>query len=219
MLYVFHGTDTYMIADRSNKLVASLRASKPEASVYVFEQETFETGALDELLETSGLFTDQHIVLLHGVCALKENRELLLPRLPRFAESAHIFVLVEGGVHPAHAKMFAEHAERVEAYSLPKKEKPDFDQYGLLSALRTRNKRFLWERFQVALHKGESPEGLCGLLHWGVRDMLQQPDRYRGVYTLEQLRTLSRSLIAVYHEAHRGRYDLALALERWALTL
>lgn len=218
MLYIFHGSDTHKVADRTNALVAALRKKQPDAGVYVFEGVIEEVGVIDELVEARGLFVAKHIVVLKGVCEKKESREHILKRLPQFAAAEHAFVLSEGSVHAAHKKVFAEHAFKIEEYSKPKQDR-GFDPFGVTASLKARKRRDLWEAYLQARYSGESPEALAGLMHWAVKDMLGKPRIYAQHYTSERLRALSREIIKRYHEAHRGLYELDTALERWTLSI
>lgn len=219
MLYIFHGTDGGKVADRTNETLRALRAKRPDAQVYVFEGELFDIARVDELIDARGLFVERHVVVLKGVCETSEGRDRVFPRLERFSRSENVFVISEGSLHPSHKKTLAAHAHKVEDHERPTQKKRVFDEFGMVAALKERNKRALWERYLRARMAHESPEASCGMLHWAVRDMLLHEERYVKHYSREELRALSRSLIEVYHEAHRGTYDLDTALERWVLTM
>ena len=154
MLYIFHGSDTNKVADRTNATVAALREKQPDAGLYVFEGEVEEVGALDELVNAQGMFVAKHIVVLKGVCEKKESREHILERLPQFATAEHAFVLSEGAVHAAHKKVFAEHAFKIEEYSKPKQDR-GFDPFGVTASLKARKRRDLWEAYLRARQSGE----------------------------------------------------------------
>ncbi len=218
MLYVFHGTDGGRVVDRMNATLLGLRTKRPDAQVYTFEGDGFDISKVDELIDARGLFVERHVVVLKGVCETAEGRDRMFPRLERFALSENVFVISEGGLHQAHKKTISAYAHKVEEHERPEKKKRVFDEFGMVTALKERNKRALWEGYIRARMAHETPEASCGMLHWAVRDMLLHSARYVKQYSHEELCALSRSLIEVYHEAHRGRYDLDIALERWILT-
>ncbi len=219
MLYVFHGTDIGKVADRTNDTVRALRTKRPDASVYVFEGDEFEIAQVDELIDAQGLFTERHVVVLKGVCETSEGRDRIFPRLERFSRSENVFVVSEGSLHPSHKKTLATHSHKVEEHARAEAKKRPFDEFGMVAALKDRNRRALWEGYMRARAGNETPEASCGLLHWAVRDMMLHETRYVNRYSRDELRALSRSLIEVYHEAHRGTYDLDTALERWTLSI
>jgi len=217
MLYVFHGTDTYKVADQANKLVASLRAKRPDASVYVFEGALPDPAPLDELVQAQGLFVQKHVVVLKMPFETAESREVVLARVEQLSVSENIFVLSEGKLLAEHTRVLEKHATKVEEHTKQIRQKRGFDSFGVVSALKARNKRALWEGYVRAQRTGESAEAQCGLMHWAVKDMLQNSARYASKYTKEELVGMSRALITLYHDAHRGRHDLDTALERWTL--
>ncbi|MBP9760226.1 MAG: hypothetical protein KBD24_02550 [Candidatus Pacebacteria bacterium] len=219
MLYVFHGTDTYKVADQANKLVAGLRVKRPDAQVYVFEGELMDVAPLDELVNAQGLFVQKHVVVLKGVCEKAESRELVFARLEQFSTSENIFVLSEGALHVAHKRTLEKHAQKSEEHTRSVIEKRGFDPFGIVVALKARNKRALWEGYVHAQRAGENAEAQCGRMHWAVKDMLQNTRQYSSKYTKEDLVEMSRALITLYHDAHRGLYSLDIALERWALSV
>lgn len=219
MLYVFHGTDTSKVADQANAYIAQLRTELLEPQEFVFEGEIVDVGPLDELVEARGLFSEKHLVVLHGTCEKAESRELVFERIDRFALSENIFVIKEGSLHVAHKKRFAQHAHKVEEFARAEQAKRGFDEHGLVAALKSRNRRAIWEAYLRARRAGETPEALAGLLHWGVKDMLARAVSYSKVYQKERLIALSSSLISCYHDAHRGLCDLDVALEHWVLSI
>ena len=218
MLYVFHGSDILKVSDRAKKLVAGLRAKRPDASVYSFEGAVTELASLDELVGASGLFVRKHIVVLRSVFEDKETGDLMAKRVQQFAQSENIFVIVENAIPAAHVRLLKEHASKVEEHKREKRAR-GFDEYGLVSALKRKDKRALWTALLTAQRAGENGESLCGLLHWAVRDMHAHAARYASLYTRDELVGLSRSLITLYHDAHRGLYDIDTALEDWVLAL
>lgn len=219
MLYLFHGTDTFRVADQANSVVASLRAKRPDASVYVFEGALIDPAPLDELIEARGLFVQKHIVVLKLPFETTDSRDMVLARVERLSVSENIFVLSEGKLLAEHKRVLEQYATKSEEHTKVVTQKRGFDSYGVASALKARNRRALWEGYLRTQRSGESAEAMCGLMHWAVKDMLQHPVRYSSKYTNEELVGMSRSLISLYHDAHRGIYDLDTALERWTLSV
>jgi hypothetical protein len=66
-----------------------------------------------------------------------------------------------------------------------------------------------------AFKSGEKAEAVAGLLNWKVRQELERATGQKR----EQLIKLSRELVYMYHDSHRGAGDLELLLERFALRL
>lgn len=235
MLYVFHGTDTYKVADQANRLVASLRAKRPDAHVFTFEGVACTEVALDELISAQGLFVEKHVVVLKTPFETVESRDCVIARLERFNASQNIFVLSEGKILAEQRRVLEKYAHKIEEHNKTEVKKMEFNVFALSDALIARDRRALWMGYVEARRKGLVPENIQGTLHWAVKGLLASRDassaeeagqkpvvfsrqkRAAQNFTRAELVHLSRSLIEVYHEAHRGRYDLDVALERWCL--
>ncbi len=103
---------------------------------------------------------------------------------------------------------------KIEVVKAEKKER-GFDPFGLTFALGARDKKKLWLGLMQAFRAGEKPEAVAGLLHWKVRNELERASGTKK----EELSTISRRLVFMYHDSHRGAGDLELLLERFALNL
>lgn len=236
MLYVFYGTDTHRVADKANSTVAGLKKKRPDAQVFVFEGAIVDVGPLDELVEARGLFVDKHVVVLKQPFETEESSDLVRERLERFARSENIFILVEGKLAAEHRKHIKQHAEKMEEFAREAQQQ-DRTIFALGDALGARDRKALWTEYVLRLRAGTEPEALHGTLAWAARSMLlaatttsadeagMEPfpygkfKRFARNYTNKELRALSCDLIALYHDAHLGRHDLATATERWVLSL
>lgn len=234
MLYVYFGTDTEKVADKANATIATLKKKRPDAQVFVFEGAFTDGAPLDELVGAQGLFVDKHVVVLKQSFETAESRDLILERVERLATSQNIFVLAEGKVDAPHKKTLQKHATKIEEHA-KKAEERDFSGFALGDALGARDRRALWTEYMLARRSGSEPEVLHGTLTWAVRSMIlasrcasadeagMKPfgyskfKRFASNYTPEELLTLSRQLITLYHEARWGKHDLAIATERWTL--
>ena len=68
-----------------------------------------------------------------------------------------------------------------------------------------KDKKKLWLGLMQSFRAGEKAEAVAGLMAWKARQMRDAK--------------LSRELVALYHDSHRGAGDLELLLERFALKL
>lgn len=236
MLYVFHGTNTHAVADTANAALAELKTQQHETQVFVFEGVLTDATPLDELVEARGLFTDTHVVVLKQPFETAESRDLVLKRVPRFAASPNTFILVEGKLDAAHKRVLELSAARVEEHSIAAQGQ-DNSGFALSDALGARDRRTLWTEYVRAVRRGTEAETIHGTLMWATRSMLlatraTSPEeaglkpfvyskfkRYARNYTPAELLAVSHELLTLYHEAHRGTYDLATATERWTLSV
>lgn len=237
MLYVFHGNNRKKVTDRANALIASLVNKKPDAQVFTFDSKDMYGEELDSLIEAQGLFVERHIVVLKQPLQDSENKETVLDRLERFAQTQNIFIILEDALLASHKKTLSKHAEKIEEHTESKADTKPFNVFGLGDALGEKRKRALWTGYIQALEHGIEVESVHGTLHWALRGMLlaqntsspnesgQKPfmhskfKRYANNYTRKELVTRSRELIALYHDARRGKHDLKIALERWILSI
>ncbi|MCR4276086.1 MAG: hypothetical protein NUV90_01745, partial [Candidatus Parcubacteria bacterium] len=86
----------------------------------------------------------------------------------------------------------------------------------LVNALATRSREKLWLEINRALYAGDAPEMLHGLLHWKARDLMEKGSR---AWSSKESRQLSLALINLLQNSRRGGLDLALLLERFALSV
>jgi hypothetical protein len=165
--------------------------------------ESLTSEELVSLASTEALFGGAQTFVLEG--ALNSERgEEFIDLLEVFAESPHTFVFQEEKLLKAETDALKEAGATFEIEKAIKKEYR-FDQYGVAEALGTRDKKKLWLALMQSWESGEKAEAVAGLLCWKARQMKDVP--------------LSRELVKLYHDSHRGAGELELLLERFALTL
>lgn len=160
----------------------------------------------------------------------------LLARAPALALSQHLFIFeTEKMLAGPLAALKKAGAQVLEAKSEGKA--PRLNSFILADALGARDRKKLWLSLTSLLRGGAPPEELAGILHWQTRSMLAasiaqsaedakmkefvfgKARRHAKNYTGDELRHLSRELVALYHESHRGGGPLELLLEKFVLSL
>ena len=162
---------------------------------------------------------------------------MILARLERFAVSENIFIIEEGVLAARQHKVCKEHAHKIEEHKERQVRTPAFNVFALSDALCARDKKRLWTLYVEARRAGVEPESILGTLHWAVRGMLVaaacdhaeeagqkefvfgKAKRYSRGFSRNELVLMSRALISMYHDAHRGSRVLDTDLERFTLTL
>jgi len=162
---------------------------------------------------TEALFGGARTFVLEGAIN-SDRQEEFLGMAKTLAGSMHTFIFVEEKLLKAPTIALEKAGAKIEVVKTEKKER-GFDPFGLTFALGARDKKKLWLGLMQAFRAGEKPEALAGLLHWKVRNELE---RASGIKK-EELSAISRKLVFMYHDSHRGAGDLELLLERFALTL
>jgi DNA polymerase III delta subunit len=237
MLFVFHGADTNMVADKTNHLVSKLVQKRPGANVFTFEGADHEVARIDELVEAQGLFVEKHIVVFRRPFENKEGEDMMLSRLERFALSENIFIIEEGVIQARHRKEFEHHAHTIEEHKGKQANRQVFNVFALSDAMGMRDRKRLWTLYMEARRAGVEPESILGTLHWAVRGMLvagkcdraeeagqkefafSKAKRFSRGFSRTELVTMSHALLSMYHDAHRGKGTLDADLEHFTLTL
>jgi DNA polymerase III delta subunit len=165
--------------------------------------ENISTDELVSLASTQALFGGKRVFVFIGAL-LGARGEEFLDMAEAFAESEHEFIFEEEKLLKRETDIVTKAGGKVEKVEIAKKER-GFDPYGLTFALGAKDKKRLWLGIINALEDGEKPEAIAGLLAWKARQMKDIK--------------LSREIVTLYHDSHRGAGDLQLLLERFALKL
>ena len=183
-------------------IVAVGKAKKKKGS----EELKWENVSSEELLalaSTPALFGGVRTMVFVGALA-GERAEEFLDIAKDLADSPHTFVFEEEKLLKRETEIIIKAGGKVEKVESAKKER-GFDPFGLTFALGARDRKKLWLGLTQALRAGEKPEAAAGLLAWKARQMKDA--------------NLSREIVWMYHDSHRGAGDLELLLERFALKL
>ena len=217
MLYFLHGTDGDKARTKARDLYESLLKKKPDASLYKIDAENWNSAELQEKIEGQGLFEQKFIIFLDRVFQNTEAKELVIEKRKEIAESQNIFIMLESKVDKATLSKIEKVAEKVQPFDFTeKKKKEDFNIFALTYAFDKRDKKKLWILFTQAVAEGKSGEEIHGVLFWQLKNMLKS----RNVnYTPQELKKLSSHFVEIYHEAHRGKYELMGKIEQTILGL
>ena len=147
--------------------------------------------------------------------AAEELRDGLLEIADGLGLSPHLFVFEEEKLGVKILEQLKKAGAKIEL--LEKAEKKEaFNVFALSDALGKRDRKQTWLLLTRALRQGTAPENIAGILAWKARTMLAAA---RSADDRIRLGALSRDLVSMYHDSHRGAGDLSLLLERFALTL
>jgi hypothetical protein len=217
MIYLFHGTDTDAARTKARALFESLRAKKPDASFGELGAFELTADKIIELVGGQGLFSNKCVVFCDNIFSDMEAREVAEPFIPDLKDSPNIFILLEKEPIKKIFDKLEKHAEKAqeleERSTAPKKEWNDF---AMANALGSRNALKAWKEYRVLVERDPEFEKIHGQIFWKVKQMILYPN---AVFSLSELRSMSRTLAKMYHEAHRGRCDFELSMERFLLKL
>jgi len=238
MIYFLYGHDRQKAREKANALKDSLLKKKPNASFYRIESDNWNEAELDNLIEGQGLFEAKYIVLFDYTFENEEAKERILLKLDEIAASEHVFIFLEEKLDKESLKALEKKAEKTQEFEAKEeKAKPEFNIFGLSDALGRRDKKNLWILYLQALKNGSAPEEIHGTLFWQIKSMnlatqattaaesglkpfvFSKAKGFAKNYSKEELKNLSSKLVEIYHEAHRGSYELQSALEQLILSL
>lgn len=167
------------------------------------------------LASTASLLGDINTFVLVGALN-SERAEEFLALAAGLALSPHTFVFEEEKLLKHPTDVLKRVGVKITTHTAPKKTEA-FNVFLLANMFAARDRKKFWLALLSAFRAEVAPEAVAGMLHWKVRDMLSKG--IGGKYSPHELKKISRKLVSLYHDSHRGGGDLALLLEYFALTL
>jgi DNA polymerase III delta subunit len=236
MLYFLYG-DVPKASEKARSLVNSLIAKQPDSARFKIDSQNWIDGEIEGLLHGQGLFSQKYIIELRHLFEKSETSESVLKLLPEIATSKNIFIWVDRDVDEKKLKEIEKHSIKVQFFAETRKfEKPVFNLFSLGDALLERNKQKLWVLLQDALNYSPAEE-IHGTLFWQMKSLVlahksktsAEADMKPFVFTKskagakkyseEEMEKMFESLLAVSHDARRGKHNFGIALERWVLSI
>ncbi|MDP2655213.1 MAG: hypothetical protein Q8P17_01495 [bacterium] len=229
MIYLFHGSDSEKVRAKAFEWVAKARAKEPNLAYVRLAREELTDAALEDSALSGGLFVKRLLILIDDpfpvARAKSEDDEsgegiagtVLEEHLDNLAASDNAIIILAPKLAAAKTKKFIAKAKMEYKYDKPAafEDKRGFNT-NLVNALAARSREKLWLEINRALHAGDEPQKIHGLLHWKARDLMEKGSR---VWTLAESRALSLSLISLLQSSRRGGLDLLLSLEKFALSV
>lgn len=237
MLYFIHGTNTEKTRSKAHGIIDTLQKKKPDALFFKVDAEELTKDMLDELIGGQGLFEKKYIVFLNTVCANAEGRDALVSRIKEIQGSDNVFILLEEKIDAKTKKKIESVAQKVEEHNSVAVKKESFNIFALTDVLGRRNRKELWVLYQRARMHGVAPEEVHGILFWQIKSMLlaaqetsaksaglkpfvySKAKGFLSNYSQQELKSISKNLVDLYHDARRGIGTLDTSLERFILTL
>lgn len=208
MLYLYLGTDRERA--RGEMQADIKEVSKNADVIRITDAHTIDD--LRSALRGGGMFGGKQVLVFEGVCANPELCEVFLESLERLSKlDEGVFVFEEKPLADIRRQL-EKHAEKVEKFDAPKKER-DGSIFAIANALRRRDKKVLWVSYMREIAKGQAPEAIHGVLFWGAKDAFLKSNGKD-----EHAQRLIVELAELPHEARRRGEELEYALERFVLS-
>jgi DNA polymerase III delta subunit len=229
MIYLFHGGDVQKTRAKAFEWVAKARMKEPNLVYMRLAREELTAATLEDAALSGGLFVKRLLVLIDDPFSSVEDTEcptsevghsvsnLVEEHLDALAASDNAIIILAPKLAAAKAKKFIAKTKVEYKYdALAAREDTRGFNNNLVNALASRSREKLWLEINRALSAGDAPEMLHGLLHWKARDIMEKSSR---TWTSQESRKLSLALIELLQSSRRGGLDLALSLERFALSI
>jgi len=232
MLQVFYGSDQLEVREKAHDYINSVLDK--DQDVIRLESDNYENGLLESASNTASLFEKSNVYVLDTPSLSKDFYSEMLEQIESLTTSTNTFVVIEKDINSADKKKFTKYTEELHLYK--KAANTDFfNVFKMAEALARRDKRSLWVLLCEAKRNGLSAEEIIGTLWWqlktlrlatltssaneaGIKDYpYQKAKQSLRNFKAGELESISFRLINLYHEGHKGKKDIDLALEEWVL--
>lgn len=224
---------TVIISGTSDERLAARRAAAGDAAVQEFDAASVPVDELATIASTPALFGGAQAFLIRNALGGTKNdnaeeevqepraksqdlKTSLLDIAPGLVESPHTFIFEEEKLLASVVAKLRTAGAMVESFEKAVAAKPEFNVFSLADAMARGDKKTLWLLLMRALRQGVAPENVAGILAWKARTMLASA---RSAEERTRYGALSRGLVVMYHDSHRGAGDLSLLLEKFALEM
>lgn len=237
MFYLFVGTDRDKIRKEATTLRDGLLKKKPDAAVVKFSSDNVSVAEFESHISGQGLFNAASVIYADGIFSKEEVKDFFAKNVGAIAGSPNVFLLLEEKLDAATRKKIEPKAAKVVTHDIPEKKNffaaREFNPFLLGDALVMRDKQKLFTLLHDAFRHDLLPEEISGMLFSSLRgmrivlrvntaneaDMKPYPFQKARLglsrWNRNDLEKASRDLVSLYHDAHRGKRDFALGLEKF----
>ncbi len=230
MLALFYGTDRKAVRDAGKRYTDTTGVA-----VTTIDESTFVDGHITASIGATSLFGGVECFLLDTPSNDEAFEAEVVSNLKEMAESANVFVVLEGQLLADAKKKYAKHATTIEEYAAEKEDR--FNVFQIAEALARKDKKQMWVLLQEARALGIRDEETIGILWWQLKSLrlakvtksadeagmkeypFKKATQALSKFKAGEVEALSQSLLELYHEGHQGKRDMDMALERWVLSV
>ncbi|HEX8993773.1 MAG TPA: hypothetical protein VF803_00795 [Candidatus Paceibacterota bacterium] len=221
---------TIIIGGTPDERLKARRKAVGDTALDEIEKDRIDESMLATLAGTSALFGGAQAYLLRNVfgsskaAAEEEGQEGeeetpkadLMEIISGLVESPHIFVVEEEKVLASKVTKLTKAGATIVSFEKAAPKKEAFNVFALADAMASADRKKFWLLLMQAQRLGIAPENIAGVLAWKARTALAGA---RSVSERSRWNALSRGLVVMYHDSHRGAGDLNLLLEKFALEM
>lgn len=240
MLHVYLGEESAAARAQVRQAIDRAVAASPDIRIERFDTENFDAEHILEAVTAENLFGGSTIILLDGVGENAEGAEFLEESVAIFSGSPQTVMVRETKPKAGLAKALVSHAQLVKEFEKKKAEKREVSAiFSLADAFARGDKKTAWTTFVELRSAGEEAEPIHGMLFWAAKSLYlsriaaSETEAVKfglSAFTYRKYRTYGKDhdpedllafvgrLKEMYHDAHEGKLDLAIALERFLLA-
>lgn len=223
MLYLIYGSEREKARAKKDELLSVLRGKRPDAEVFLLNEDNFTAATLESLYSSQGLFEQKHIVVLDGLFLDKEVKQIILDSLCELASAESVFLLFEGVLDAKTAGAVEKHSAKTFSFGEKKKEEKDGTAFLVADALLAKDRKSAWVNYQKALRKDIAPEAIHGAIFWKVKTALLAKknggwNRDAKNFSEEELDKMLSRLVSIYHGIRLDGGEMETELEKFLLT-
>lgn len=229
MIYLFYGSDIEKVRSKAFEWVEKARVKESNLAYVRLAREEVSDASLEEVALSGGLFVKRLLVLIDdpfpAARAASDDEDgqevstnsVIEAHIDALAASDNAIIILAPKLAAAKVKKIAGKAKVEYKFDAPVAREVIRGFNGnLVNALAVRSREKLWLEIHRAFRAGDTPEMLHGLLHWKARDLMEKGSRS---WNPKETRQLSLALIELLQNSRRGNLDLALSLEKFALSV
>lgn len=207
MIYILVGNDI------KDKNIFLKRICKKDSFIFDYKDNITKDDLLERASSVS-LFGDVPVVLLDSL--IKDKKfELSDNDLSKLQSSKSIFIFLEDKLLSSDMKKYSKYSKIEEFNKIEAKQFVKNNIFSIADSFARKDKINTWMLYREALESGSSPEEICGILFWKIKDTLLKGNKF---FTKDEIINLSNELVSVYHKAHRGEIDFNISLEQFILS-
>lgn len=207
MIYIVFGNDTIKINSYIKKLSGgNLPIRIPTSDLN--KEKFFEyAGSIN-------LFGEYPIIVTENF--LKESDQSFSTKdLEVLKDSKTIFIFKEDKLLAPEVKKYSKFGEVKDFKVKEVKTISRVDVFGIAESFSRKDKINTWILYQQAILQGVTPEEISGIIFWKVKMMLINGTK---VFSGDELKNMSSTLVKLYHQSHRGEVDFVVGLEQFILS-
>jgi DNA polymerase III delta subunit len=238
MLYVLYGNDFEKARSKLRDIINAQKKKNPNASFFRMDSDSWDKSRFEELIGGMGLFQSRYIAVLDNLLSDKSAGPVISENLSACAGSENIFVVIEEIIGKDLLAKLKKYSGIIQLFS--KKSgvsgKP-FSVFSLADALGNRDGKKLWVLYQKGVFSGLDPEEIHRILFWQIKSIIvasesadaksaglnpfvfRKAKDFAKNYSKQELKKFSGDLVAIYHNARKGKGKFANLLERFVLGI